>query len=86
MKEWRKQYKGLIEAPLEEQNGPKCKEELDEMKMPYEDYCKAIFAPGHEMGKPEALKGIRWMSLAVESGVIVSGRRLNDIVIRFKGL
>ncbi|MEJ2671457.1 MAG: CoA transferase, partial [Deltaproteobacteria bacterium] len=62
MKEWRKQYKDLIEAPLEEQHGPKSREELSEMKMPYEDYCKAMFAPGHEMGKPESLKGIRWMS------------------------
>ena len=62
MKEWRKKYGNLIEAPLEEQYGPKSREELAEMKMPYEDYCKAAFAPGHEMGKPEALKGIRWMS------------------------
>jgi crotonobetainyl-CoA:carnitine CoA-transferase CaiB-like acyl-CoA transferase len=61
-KEWRKKYKNLIEAPLEEQYGPKSKQELDEMKMPYEDFCKAVFAPGHEMGKPESLKGIRWMS------------------------
>jgi len=62
MKEWRKKYKHLIEAPLEEQYGPKSNQELDEMKMPYEDYCRAAFAPGHEMGKPDALKGIRWMS------------------------
>ena len=63
MKEWRKKYKHLIEAPpLEEQDGPKSRQELDAMKMPYEDYCKAAFAPGHEMGKPDALKGIRWMS------------------------
>jgi hypothetical protein len=61
-KEWRKKYKHLIEAPLEEQDGPKSKQELDEMKMPYEDFCRAAFAPGHEMGKPESLKGVRWMS------------------------
>jgi hypothetical protein len=61
-KEWRKKYKHLIEAPVEEQYGPKSREELNEMKMPYEDYCRAAFAPGHEMGKPESLKGIRWMS------------------------
>ncbi|MDD2902847.1 MAG: CoA transferase [Syntrophales bacterium] len=61
-KEWRTKYKNLIESPLEEQYGPKSKQELDEMKMPYEDFCKAVFAPGHEMGKPEALKGTRFMS------------------------
>ena len=62
IKEFRQKHKDLIEAPLEEQYGPKSNEELAEMKMPYEDYCKAAFAPGHEMSKPEALKGIRWMS------------------------
>ncbi len=61
-KEERQQYKHLIDTPLEEQYGPKSKQELDEMKMPYEEFCRAAFAPGHEMGKPEALKGIRWMS------------------------
>ena len=54
--------KDLRECRLEDLPGPKSKQELDEMKMPYEDYCKAVFAPGHEMGKPEALKGIRWLS------------------------
>mgnify|MGYP000206357146 CR=1 FL=1 len=32
------------------------------MKMPYEDYCKKLFAPGKEYEKPESLKGVRWMS------------------------
>ena len=57
-----KDWKDFIETPLEQQHGPRSKQELDEMKMPYEDFCKAAFAPGHEMGKPEALKGIRWLS------------------------
>ncbi|MGD8876217.1 MAG: hypothetical protein PVH75_00575, partial [Syntrophobacterales bacterium] len=50
------------ETRLEDLPGPKSKEELDEMKMPYEDYCKAKFDPGNEFGKPQSLKGIRWMS------------------------
>jgi hypothetical protein len=40
------------ETRLEDLPGPKSKEELDEMKMPYEEYCKAKFDPGNEFGKP----------------------------------
>jgi crotonobetainyl-CoA:carnitine CoA-transferase CaiB-like acyl-CoA transferase len=40
----------------------KSKEELEEAKMPYEEYCRKAFAPGDEWSKPEALKGIRWLS------------------------
>jgi len=32
------------------------------MKMPYEEYCRKAFDPGNEWAKPEALKGIRWLS------------------------
>ena len=42
---------------LEDLPGPKSKEELEEMKMPYEDYCRKVFDPGNEFGKPQALKG-----------------------------
>jgi hypothetical protein len=55
------------ETRLEDLPGPKSKEELDEMKMPYEDYCKAKFDPGNEFGKPQSLKGIRWMSTTITS-------------------
>lgn len=41
---------------------PKSKEELEEMKMPYEEWCRKAFAPGNEWSKPEALKGVRWLS------------------------
>ncbi|MFN3369682.1 MAG: CoA transferase, partial [Thermus sp.] len=41
---------------------PKSKEELEEMKMPYEEYCRKAFDPGNEWKKPEPLKGIRWLS------------------------
>jgi len=47
---------------IEDLPGPKSKEELDEMKIPYEEFCKKIFDPGNEFSKPQALKGIRWMS------------------------
>jgi crotonobetainyl-CoA:carnitine CoA-transferase CaiB-like acyl-CoA transferase len=50
------------ETRLEDLPGPKSKEELDEMKMPYEEYCRKAFDVGNEMGKPQALKGIRWLS------------------------
>ena len=40
----------------------KSKEELEEMKLPYEEYCRKAFDPGNEHAKPEALKGIRWLS------------------------
>ncbi len=41
---------------------PKSKEELEEMKIPYEEYCRKAFDPGNEWSKPDALKGIRWLS------------------------
>ena len=41
---------------------PKSKEELEEMKIPYEEYCRKAFDPGNEHGKPGALAGIRWLS------------------------
>jgi len=41
---------------------PKSKEELEEMKAPYEEYCRKAFDPGNEWSKPEALRGIRWLS------------------------
>jgi crotonobetainyl-CoA:carnitine CoA-transferase CaiB-like acyl-CoA transferase len=47
---------------ISELDGPKSKEELDEMKMPYEDFCKKAFDVGNEFVKPDALKGLRWMS------------------------
>ena len=47
---------------IEDLPGPKSKEELEEMKMPYEEYCKAQFDPGNEFAKPVSLNGIRWMS------------------------
>lgn len=54
--------KDLGEVRLEELPGPSSKEELEEMKMPYEDYCRKMFDVGNEFGKPQALKGIRWLS------------------------
>ncbi|RZB34013.1 MAG: hypothetical protein SRB2_03406 [Desulfobacteraceae bacterium Eth-SRB2] len=50
------------ETRIEDLPGPKSKEELEEMKMPYEEYCKAQFDPGNEFSKPQSLKGIRWLS------------------------
>jgi len=50
------------ETRIEDLPGPKSKEEFEEMKMPYEEYCKAQFDPGNEFSKPQSLKGIRWMS------------------------
>jgi crotonobetainyl-CoA:carnitine CoA-transferase CaiB-like acyl-CoA transferase len=50
------------ETRLEDLPGPKSKEELDEMKMPYEEFCRKAFDPGNEFAKPQALKGIRWLS------------------------
>lgn len=41
---------------------PKSKEELEDMKMPYEEYCRKAFDPGNEHAKPGALTGIRWLS------------------------
>lgn len=40
----------------------KSKAELEEAKMPYEEYCRMVFSPGKEWEKPEALRGIRWLS------------------------
>jgi crotonobetainyl-CoA:carnitine CoA-transferase CaiB-like acyl-CoA transferase len=50
------------EARLEDLPGPKSQEELAEMKMPYEEYCRRAFAPGKEHEKPASLNGIRWLS------------------------
>ena len=47
---------------IEDLPGPKSKGEMDEMKMPYEEYCKKLFDVGNEHTKPIALKGIRWLS------------------------
>lgn len=52
----------LRETRLEDLPGPKSQGELDEMKIPYEDYCRRVFDPGGEKMKPTALKGIRWLS------------------------
>jgi crotonobetainyl-CoA:carnitine CoA-transferase CaiB-like acyl-CoA transferase len=54
--------KDLRETRLEELPGPKSKGELEEMKMPYEQYCRTAFDVFNEHSKPEALKGIRWLS------------------------
>src|SRR4030043_627996 len=50
------------ETRIEDLPGPKSQGELEEMKMPYEEYCRKAFDPGNEWAKPEALKGIRWLS------------------------
>src|SRR4030067_3542474 len=50
------------ETRIEDLPGPKSQGELEEMKMPYEEYCRKAFAPGTAWAKPEALKGIRWLS------------------------
>jgi crotonobetainyl-CoA:carnitine CoA-transferase CaiB-like acyl-CoA transferase len=47
---------------IEDLPGPKSQGEMDEMKMPYEEYCKNLFDVGNEHTKPEALKGIKWLS------------------------
>ena len=47
---------------IEDLPGPKSKGEMDEMQMPYEEYCKKIFDVGNEHTKPISLKGIRWLS------------------------
>ncbi len=47
---------------LDDLPGPRTREELEEMKVPYEEYCRKLFDPGNEFLKPEALKGIRWLS------------------------
>lgn len=36
--------------------------ELELEKMPFEEYCRHIFDPKRTFEKPEALKGIRWLS------------------------
>src|SRR4030042_1650768 len=50
------------ETRIEDLPGPKSQGELEEMKMPYEEYCRKAFGPGNEWAKPDALKGIRWLS------------------------
>ena len=57
-----KEFNKMKVCDFDELPGPKSKEELDEMKMPYEEYCRKLFDVGNEMIKPEALKGIRWLS------------------------
>lgn len=47
---------------IEDLPGPKSQGEMDEMKMPYEEYCKQAFDVGNEHTKPAALKGIKWLS------------------------
>ena len=54
--------KKLKVCDFDELPGPKSKEELDEMKAPFEDYCRKAFDVGNEFVKPDALKGIRWLS------------------------
>jgi crotonobetainyl-CoA:carnitine CoA-transferase CaiB-like acyl-CoA transferase len=50
------------EARLEDLPGPRSREELEEEKLPYEEYLKKLFDPENNFAKPEALKGIRWLS------------------------
>jgi crotonobetainyl-CoA:carnitine CoA-transferase CaiB-like acyl-CoA transferase len=57
-----KELQKLKVCDIEDLPGPKSKEELEEMKMPFEEYCRKAFDPGNEMTKPAALKGIRWLS------------------------
>ena len=57
-----KEFNKMKVCDFDELPGPKSKEELEEMKMPYEEYCRKLFDVGQEMIKPEALKGIRWLS------------------------
>ena len=60
--DWEKEINKMKVCDFDELPGPKSKEELEEMKMPFEDYCKKAFDVGNEFVKPDALKGIRWMS------------------------
>ncbi len=57
-----KEFNKLKVCDFEELPGPKSKEELEEMKMPFEEYCRKAFDPGNEMTKPMSLAGIRWLS------------------------
>ena len=57
-----KELKKLKVCDIEDLPGPKSKEELEEMKMPFEEYCRKAFDPGNEMTKPMSLAGIRWLS------------------------
>lgn len=57
-----KELNKLKVCDIEDLPGPKSKEELEEMKMPFEEYCRKAFDPGNEMTKPMSLKGIRWLS------------------------
>ena len=47
---------------IEDLPGPKSQGEMEEFKMPYEEYCKNLFDVGNEHTKPAALKGIKWLS------------------------
>ncbi len=47
------------EMRFEDMPGP---DELALDKMPYEEYCKALFDPKKTFQKPEPLKGVRWIS------------------------
>jgi hypothetical protein len=49
-----KELKKLKVCDIEDLPGPKSKEELEEMKMPYEEYCKKLFDVGNEHTKPAA--------------------------------
>jgi len=40
----------------------KSKGELEEAKIPYEEYCRKAFDPGNEAVKPAPLKDVRWLS------------------------
>ncbi len=57
-----KELNKLKVCDIEDLPGPKSKEELEEMKMPFEEYCRKAFDPGNEMTKPMSLAGIRWLS------------------------
>jgi len=57
-----KEFNKLKVCDFDELPGPKSKEELEEMKMPFEEYCRKAFDPGNEMTKPMSLAGIRWLS------------------------
>ena len=48
--------KDMRETRIEDLPGPKSKEELEEMKMPYEEYCRTTFDPGNEQYKTRAVE------------------------------
>ncbi len=47
---------------IEDLPGPKSQGEMDEMKMPYEEYCKKLLTWATNTPSPEALKGLKWLS------------------------